>query len=58
MNEGDQKSPPSSSNMGSTIALGAGIGLIFGHFIFGNAGIGLTIGAGLGVAFASLTKAK
>ena len=44
MNESDEKLPSSSRNTGSAIALGAGIGLILGRFVLGNAGLGMAYG--------------
>lgn len=44
--------------MGLAIAMGAGIGLIFGQFIFDDVGIGLSVGAGLGVVYGSINKFK
>ena len=44
--------------MGLAIAMGAGIGLIFGQFIFDDVGIGLSGGAGLGVIYGSINKFK
>ena len=58
MSEDDKNSVPSSNNMGLAIALGAGIGIIFGEFVFDNVGIGLVLGAGIGIAFSSFNKAK
>ena len=44
------------SNMGLAIALGAGIGLIFGEFLFDSAAIGLVLGGGVGIALSSFSK--
>ncbi|MCF6437787.1 hypothetical protein [Pseudoalteromonas sp. MMG022] len=46
------------NNMGLAIAMGAGIGLVFGQFIFDDVGIGLSVGAGLGVVYGSINKFK
>ena len=58
MSEDDKSSVPSTNNMGLAIVLGAGVGIIFGEFVFDNVGIGLFLGAGLGIAFSSFNKAK
>jgi len=58
MNEDDKSESPKTSNMGLAIAMGAGIGIIFGKFVLDNVGIGLVIGAGLGIAFSSFSKAN
>ncbi|WP_462164027.1 hypothetical protein [Pseudoalteromonas xiamenensis] len=42
------------NNLGLAIAMGAGIGVIFGQFVFGSVGTGLALGAGLGVIVGSL----
>jgi hypothetical protein len=34
------------------------VGLIFGGFVFDNAGVGLVFGAGLGIAFGSFDRTK
>lgn len=46
------------NNMGLAIAMGAGIGLVFGQFIFDDVGIGLSVGAGLGVVYGFINKSK
>lgn len=55
MSEEDQTSPPH-KNMGLAIALGAGIGIIFGEFVFNSVGLGLCIGAGVGIALGKFSK--
>ena len=57
LDTGEKETAPPKSNMGLAIALGAGVGLVFGLF-FDNAGIGLVIGAGLGIALGSFGKGK
>ena len=37
------------NNFGLAIALGSGLGLIFGEIVFNDVGIGLVIGAGVGI---------
>jgi len=44
--------------MGLAIALGAGIGIIFGELVLGSVGAGIAVGAGIGIAFASFSSAK
>ena len=39
------------NNFGIAIALGSGLGLIFGEIVFNDVGIGLVIGAGVGIVF-------
>jgi hypothetical protein len=58
MNEDDKNKAPKTSNMGLAIAMGAGIGIIFGEFIFDNVGIGIAIGTGIGIAFSSFNRGK
>tara|TARA_R100001377_G_scaffold84244_1_gene67355 strand:- start:929 stop:1105 length:177 start_codon:yes stop_codon:yes gene_type:complete len=58
MNEDDKSKKPRTSNMGLAIAMGAGIGIIFGKFVFDNVGIGIVIGAGIGIAFSSFNNSK
>ncbi|CAH9050377.1 hypothetical protein PSECIP111951_03974 [Pseudoalteromonas holothuriae] len=58
MNEDDKSKAPKASNMGLAIAMGAGIGIIFGKFVFDNVGIGIVIGAGVGIAFSRFNKTK
>ena len=57
MTEGDKNKASKISNMGLSIAMGAGIGIIFGEFIFNNVGVGIAIGAGIGIAFSSFNRA-
>jgi len=58
MSEDDKNKAPKTSNMGLAIAMGGGIGIIFGKLLFDNVGIGITIGAGLGIAFSSFNRSK
>ncbi len=58
MNEADKSKTPKTSNMGLAIAMGAGIGIVFGKFAFDNVGIGIVIGAGIGIAFSSFNNSK
>jgi uncharacterized membrane protein len=58
MNEDGKSKTPNTSNMGLAIAMGAGLGIIFGEFVFDNVGIGLVIGAGIGIAFSSFNHSK
>ena len=39
------------NNFGIAIALGGGLGLIFGEIVFNDVGIGLIISAGVGIVF-------
>ncbi|NQZ83258.1 MAG: hypothetical protein HRT52_19815 [Colwellia sp.] len=55
MNE-ENKNLPKTSNMGLAIALGAGIGIIFGEFVFGSVGVGIAVGTGMGIAFNRFTQ--
>ena len=50
MDSNEKDNSLNKNNMGLSIAIGGGIGLVFGQFIFGNPGIGLVIGAGMGIA--------
>ncbi|QBY04377.1 hypothetical protein E2K93_08225 [Thalassotalea sp. HSM 43] len=50
--------PKSNNQMGLSIAMGAGIGIVFGEPLFGEPGYGLVIGAAVGVAFGLANKAK
>jgi len=58
MSEDDKNKAPKTSNMGLAIAMGAGIGIVFGQFVFDNVGTGIAIGAGLGIAFSSFNRNK
>jgi hypothetical protein len=58
MSKDDNNKAPKTSNMGLAIAMGAGIGIIFGQFVFDNVGIGITVGAGIGIAFSSFNRTK
>ena len=58
MSEDDKSKTPKTSNMGLAIAMGAGIGIIFGEFVFDNVGIGIGIGAGIGIAFSSFNNSR
>jgi len=42
--------------MGLAIALGAGLGVIFGKFVFDNLGVGIAVGAALGIALSRLSR--
>ncbi len=46
------------NNMGLVIALGAGVGMIFGEFLFDNVGVGIAIVVGLGLAFNLFSRIK
>ena len=39
------------NDFGIAIALGSGLGLIFGKIVFNDVGIGLVIGAAVGIVF-------
>ena len=55
----ENKSKPSTkNNMGLAIAMGAGVGLLFGEFLFDHVGIGLCLGAGAGMIFGYVQKSK
>lgn len=54
-NQIPQPNMKKSNNMGLTIAIGAGIGLVFGDFIFDDVGLGLAIGAGIGLVYSRIT---
>ncbi|WP_438984162.1 hypothetical protein [Aequoribacter sp.] len=58
MNEDGKSKKPKTNNMGLAIAMGAGLGIIFGEFAFDSVGIGLVIGAGIGIAFSSFNHSK
>ena len=58
MTEDDKNKAPKTSNMGLAIAMGAGIGIVFGEFIFDSVGVGIAIGAGIGIAFSSFNRTK
>ncbi|MDP2562594.1 hypothetical protein [Psychrobium sp. 1_MG-2023] len=51
-------SKPKSNSMGLAIAMGAGIGLVFGEALFGSVSLGLVIGAGTGVVYGSMSRPK
>ncbi|UGA55753.1 hypothetical protein [Vibrio sp. VB16] len=42
------------NKMGLGIALGAGLGVIFGEFLFDNDGMGISIGAFIGILLAAI----
>ena len=44
--------------MGLVIALGAGLGVVFGEFVFDNVGVGIVVRAALGIAFSKLSRWK
>lgn len=55
----DKKSHPESKDyVGFAIAIGAGLGIIFGELIFDDIGVGVSVGTGLGIALSSLLKTK
>jgi hypothetical protein len=54
MNE--NKENVTKNNMGLAIALGAGLGIVFGKFVFDDVAVGLVIGAGIGVVIGSFNK--
>ena len=56
MNENEKSA--TKTNMGLMIALGAGLGIVFGKFVFDDVAVGLLIGAGIGVVFGSFNKTK
>ncbi|MEZ9232495.1 hypothetical protein AB4259_15575 [Vibrio amylolyticus] len=58
MTEDDKNQAPESRNMGLAMAMGTGIGIIFGELIFDNIGVGIAIGAGIGIAFSGFIKTK
>ena len=58
MSEKEQNNTTKSNNMGLAIAIGAGLGIVFGKFLFGDVGVGLVIGAGLGIVLVVLTNLK
>jgi hypothetical protein len=45
-----EKKRNTKNDMGLGIALGAGLGIIFGEIVFDDVGIGIAIGAGVGIA--------
>ncbi len=44
--------------VGTGLALGAGLGIVFGEIVFGDIGIGLTLGAGVGLTLGAALKAR
>jgi hypothetical protein len=54
MNENEKN--VTKNNMGLAIALGAGLGIVFGKFVFDDVAVGLVIGAGIGVVIGSFNK--
>jgi len=58
MSEGDKNNVPDNSNMGLVIAFGAGIGIVFGEFVFNSVGIGITIAVGLGLILNRFNRIK
>ncbi|MBT3345179.1 MAG: hypothetical protein HN404_19435 [Gemmatimonadetes bacterium] len=44
--------------MGIGIALGAGLGIVFGDFLFGEVGIGLVLGAGVGISLGAASSRR
>ncbi|ESP94632.1 MULTISPECIES: hypothetical protein [Pseudoalteromonas] len=45
------------SNMGLAIAMGAGVGIIFGDVIFDSVGVGIAVGAGIAIALSRFKRA-
>lgn len=45
-------------NMGLVIALGAGVGVIFGQFIFGSVGVGICVCLGVSFLIHRFSKIK
>ncbi len=43
---------------GTGLALGAGLGIVFGGIVFGDIGIGLAFGAGIGLTLGAALKAR
>jgi hypothetical protein len=58
MTEEQKNNTTKNSGMGLAIAMGAGLGIVFGEFVFDDVGVGLVIGAGIGVVFGGLNKPK
>lgn len=58
MSDNNKENTPSTSNMGLAIALGAGLGVVFGEFVFDNVGVGIAVGAALGIAFSKFSRSK
>lgn len=58
MNDKERNSDAKHSNMGLALALGAGLGIVFGKFVFDDVGVGFVIGAGMGVVFGFIKRAK
>ena len=53
----ENKSKPSAkNNMGLAIAMGAGVGLLFGEILFDYVGIGLCLGAGMVFGYGQKSK--
>ena len=55
-NKQSTSKPLKAKNMGLAIALGAGLGVIFGKFVFDNLGVGIAVGAALGIALSRLSR--
>jgi hypothetical protein len=36
----------------------AGLGVVFGEFVFDNVGVGIAVGAALGIAFSRFSRSK
>ena len=58
MSDENKEKTPNSSNMGLAIAMGAGLGVVFGEFVFDNVGVGIAVGAALGIAFSRFSRSK
>ena len=58
MSDDNKENTPNTSNMGIAIAMGAGLGVIFGEFMFDNVGVGIAVGTALGIAFSKFGRSK
>jgi hypothetical protein len=58
MSDDNKESTFNTSNMGLVIAVGAGLGVVFGEFVFDNVGVGIAVGAALGIAFSRFSRSK
>lgn len=56
MNEKKKSITSKNINMGLAIAIGAGLGIVFGEFIFGSVAAGVANGAGIGLVLGTLNK--
>lgn len=48
----------SQKHIGLGVALGAGLGIVFGEAFFGDVGIGLALGVGIGVALGAASSKR